>query len=188
MSKKYIVIPAWLLIALATGLWAWRYFDRDNHPIPTRGGEAFNKAAPSTASYLQHDPEWANETIGGSRETLGQAGDAVCCIAMALDYHGIKLSPADLNNRLKGSHGYDRHGRVKWEALSGITDGLIIVDHPRNPSFENIDTALANSELVIARVLLPGPLNHWVLIVGKENTEYLVRDPLDDHRGLKKLS
>ena len=40
------------------------------------------------------------------------------------------------------------------------------------------DEALRKGQPVIAKVMLRNVIQHWVLIVGKRGTEYLVRDPL----------
>jgi hypothetical protein len=57
-----------------------------------------------------------------------------------------------------------------------------------NPSFQRIDAALKNNQPVIAKVFIDRTIPHWVLLVGKEKTEYFIRDPLGDGKSLRQLS
>ena len=51
-----------------------------------------------------------------------------------------------------------------------------------------IDTALQWGQPVIAKIRLYGIFPHWVLIVGKNGADYLVKDPLGDGKSLSKLA
>lgn len=138
--------------------------------------------------YLQTDPQWAAETIGGSGEPLRWVGCTICCLSMALAHHGVIEDPAGLNRKLKEADGYTYRGWVKWDALRRITADRVRVMLPQNPSYRDIDAALAEGNPVLVKVLLRSGVQHWVLIVGRDQKEYLIKDPLGDGRSLQALS
>ena len=143
---------------------------------------------PITPIYLQNDPRWKNDRIGGSQQTLGAVGCTICCVSMALAHYGIDLPPPQLNELLKANNGYTSQGWLKWQTVSQLTYSQIdfmIVDQPQTAL---IDAALHLSQPVIAKILLYGIFPHWVLIVGKNGPDYLVKDPLGDGKSLTRLS
>ena len=46
------------------------------------------------------------------------------------------------------------------------------------PSHAGLDAALKRGAHPVVKFVLPHGVPHWVVIVGKEGTEYLARDPL----------
>lgn len=145
--------------------------------IPPRGGETLTLAAIPTPNYLQTDPRWAEDTLGGTREKFANVGCTVCCLAMALDAHGVKVTPKALNDFLKKNGGFTERGWLKWESVPKFSQGKVVMGYIRNPSFQRIDAALKSNQPVIAKVLIDRAVAHWVLIVGKEKKEYLIHDP-----------
>jgi hypothetical protein len=107
---------------------------------------------------------------------------------MALSDLGVKLPPDELNRRLKQADGFTHRGWLIWNAVSVVTDGRVAVDVPARPTHAAIDEALSNRRPVLARLLLRGNVVHWVLIVGKDGQEYLVKDPTGRGRSLDRLS
>lgn len=138
--------------------------------------------------YRQNDPQWADDTIGGSHEPLALVGCTVSAVSMALAHYGIDLSPKKLNARIKKLDGYTGQGWLKWNTVTDITDGTIVVRIPRHPAHNLIDEALLAQRPVIAKVLLDRTISHWVLIVGKTGQEYLIKDPLGPGDVIEKLS
>jgi len=162
---------------------AWRWWPRRrdvSRPVRVEGERPL--------IYRQRDPRWRDVPIGGSGESLGEVGCTVCCIAMALDHHGIAMTPGELNAKLKAHDGYTERGWVKWDAVSTVTGGAVRVQVPRTPSAQRIDSALAAGHLVIAKVLIWRVTQHWVLIVAKDGDDYAIKDPLGEGRSLEKLS
>jgi len=175
-----------LLAALA---WAWRGWRRGGPAIPARTeepGPTF--CLPVVPIYLQTDRRWAGERVGGSGETLRAVGCTVCCLSMALAQHGVDLRPGELNEKLRAADGYTQSGRVIWSAITAVTGGKVEADVPRHPTHARINAALDAGNPVIAKVRLAGGTAHWVLVVGREGREYLVKDPLGDGLDLDKLS
>ena len=176
-----------VLVILAVVL-AFVWYRRLN--APTSPGPSATEASDSPAGliYLQTDPRWRNDEIGGSGERLESVGCVVCCICMALEQRGVHLNPRQLNELLKVSDGYTKQGWVKWNTVSKVTGNKIAFQIPETPNPALIDSALKDGRQVIAKVLIGKSVPHWVLIVGKEGSEYLVKDPLGNGRTLEKLS
>jgi hypothetical protein len=189
-SKKttaLILIPLFLMLIVAL-IWN-QYFTSDSTTpqVTTSTAEtAFH--FPISPIYLQHDPRWKDDKIGGSEETLGEVGCFVAGVSMALAHYSIDLNPKQLNELLKAHDGYTEQGWVKWGTVSKITNHQIYFYVPNHPHLILIDAALKASEPVLAKIRLYGIIPHWVLIVGKEAEDYYVKDPLGDGQSLDKLS
>ncbi|MHC4388581.1 MAG: cysteine peptidase family C39 domain-containing protein [Planctomycetota bacterium] len=138
--------------------------------------------------YLQTDPRWADDRIGGSGEKMSAVGCTVCCICMALEHCGFEVDPGHLNELLKANNGYTRRGWVKWYTLSKLTANKISIELPAKPSFDLIDSTLRDGHTVIAKIFIRQKIPHWVLIVEKDGDEYLIKDPLGNGKTLEKLS
>ena len=157
--------------------------------ITGAGGEAFpDSPIIETPVYRQHDRAWEGERIGGTGETLGRVGCTVCCLAMGLGHFGIQQTPKELNERLKANNGFSLRGWLRWEAVSRLTDGKVYVDFRAPLKHETIDAALKAGQPVLAKVFINRVITHWVLVVGKEGTEYLIEDPLGSGQKPTRLS
>jgi hypothetical protein len=141
-------------------------------------------ALSSKTHYLQRDPRWAAEPIGGSGRPLGNVGCALCCLSMALSQYGIELTPAELNRELKQIDAFTSSGWVFWPAIESVTDGRARVEILHDPSHRDIEDALAIGQPVIVKVAPPNMIQHWVLLVGREGREFLMKDPLDEKKTL----
>jgi len=147
--------------------------------IACRGGEAFQHfPVIETPAYLQRDKAWAEDRIGGTGESFGRVGCTVCCLAMGLAHFGIQKTPGELNEWLKTHEGYSPRGWLRWESVPKLTGGKVHVDFRAPLKHETIDAALKARQPVLAKVFINRVITHWVLIVGKEGVEYVVRDPL----------
>ncbi len=152
---------------------------------PTNSKRATLKTAPF---FLQTDPRWASEKVGGSGESLGAVGCTLCCLSMALAEHGIDLNPSHLNAALKDKNGYTFRGWIKWGAIETITKGTVKVNVLKHPTYNAIDSALANGNPCMVKVLLSSGAQHWVLIVGRDGADYLIKDPLGDGKNTEPLA
>lgn len=174
------------LVAVRTGR---RYLSPPAIGIPASGGVPMNltNSLPEPY-YLQTDPAWANDTVGGSGESLSAVGCTVCSLGMAFAQLGLPVDPKTLNARLKAGGGYTRRGWLVWETVRPVSGGTFDVDVPDRPSHERIDASLRAGLPVIAKVRLWESIPHWILIVGKDSEDYLVKNPLDDQRRIQTLS
>jgi hypothetical protein len=184
--------PRWLaVVILAVGVLGagayWYLRGKNSPPIAANGGAAFtNFAAIPTPHYLQHDPQWKDETIG-SGETLAKVGCTVSSLAMALEHYGISFTPQTLNAALKANGGYTPRGWLLWSAVTKVTSGRIFVRIPEKPTHKDIDSALRAGQPVLVKVFIKHVIPHWVLVAGKEGTQYLMRDPLNEAKTLTPL-
>jgi hypothetical protein len=185
--KRFLLLFALSLFVLAAGAF-WYLRGRNSPPIAATGGRSFsNFAAIETPFYLQRDEQWKNETIG-SGETLAKVGCTVSSLAMALEHYGVPFTPKTLNDALKRNDGYTRRGWLQWNAVSRVSGGKVSVRVLSRPTHGELDTALEARHPVLVKVFINRVIPHWVLVVGKEGAEYLMRDPLDDGKNLKRLS
>jgi hypothetical protein len=176
-------------VFVVLGAAAFRYVrGRNSPPIPAAGGAPFtNFSTIKTPHYLQRDPRWESDTIGGG-ETLGKVGCTVSSLAMALEYYGLSFTPQTLNAALKAHGGYTQRGWLLWSAVAKVTDGKVQVRVLANPTHDDIDSALRAGEPVLAKIFINRVIPHWVLVAGKDGTEYLMRDPLNDTMTLTPLA
>jgi hypothetical protein len=191
-QKKYTLLAITLslvLLCAAAALFWYLKKPQQVQSIAAAGGasEATYQLSES-AFFLQTDARWSNDEIGGSRESMGAVGCAICSVSMALAHHGIEMTPGQLNEKLKTKAGYTERGWLKWSTIAELTGRRIRIEIPEHLTHEAIDKALQAKQPVIAKVLLNRFITHWVLIVGKSGYEYLIKDPLGDGRTLEKLS
>lgn len=138
--------------------------------------------------YLQNDPLWASDTIGGSRETLSQVGCTISSVAMAASCLDYEISPKELNARLIQNNGYTARGWIIWSKVTEATDGNIQVKMVPHVSYSEIDSAIGQGQIPIVKFHLSNGVPHWAPIVGKNGTEYLIRDPFDQSKQVVPLS
>lgn len=125
--------------------------------------------------------------IGGSGEPLSAVGCAVCCVSMAFAQAGVDLDPKRLNAELRKRGGYTSKGWLKWEVAAALASNGLAFDIPERPTHAAIDDAVSAGRPVLARILLWDAVPHWVLVVGREQGEYLVKNPLCKDRKIQRL-
>jgi len=186
-KKRFLLLVAGFAVLAFCGLLFVR--GRNSAPIGATGGAPFqNFTAIKTPFYLQRDVRWKDETIGGTGESLNKVGCTVSSLAMALDSYGFHVTPSDLNAWFKTNNGYTWSGWLKWNGVKTMTGGKVVVRILSKPTHRDIDDALEHREPVMVKVLIRGVVPHWVLIVGKQEREYLIRDPLGDGKTMEPLS
>lgn len=149
--------------------------------IEAIGGEYLHVRLPDVPhTFCQTDPRWAEVELGTSGCKLGSHGCLVCSTAMATTSLGVRFSPSELNERLKQHDGFQPQGWLIWNAVSRVTEGKLTADYHTRPRHEWIDSALKSGAFPVIAYPLPNGARHWVLVVGKEGLDYLVRDPLTD--------
>ena len=184
----------WLaFLALAALLFSSGCARRDPTPgacnLPARTKEPVPRFAHTSGVYYrQRDKRWAAEPIGGSGKPLAAVGCTICCLSMALNQQGIDLKPAELNRELKKVNGFTSKGWLYWPAIAAITGGKVEAKILWHPTLSEIERALAAGDPVIVKVAPPPMIQHWVLLVGREGREFLMKDPLDHTQTVKPLS
>lgn len=136
--------------------------------------------------FLQTDPKWASLKLGTSNYTLAQQGCTITDVAMVLNYLGYKTNPQILNQQLTENSAYTENGNLLWFKLEDLYP--VKYKHRRVFSSKTIENSLRSEILPIVRVkLAEGELEHWVLIVGADGEDFLVMDPLNKNKTVKKL-
>jgi hypothetical protein len=189
INKNYALGLVVCILLAATAVW-WVYL-RPGGSGPTASSGGVELEIPSTsggAYYLQGDPRWANDSIGGSGESLGAVGCTICSVATAASDLGYAIDPKELNARLIRQGGYTDRGWLIWGKISAATEGAIFVEVCDSPSREGIDACLQSGGIPIVKIFLPGGAPHWVAVVGKSGREYMVKDPLSAGKKVRKLS
>jgi hypothetical protein len=190
VGKKSYLVAGLLAIVLLAGV-AWyglRSRDAPEPPIASSGGsESLDRSIEGVPYWLQNDPRWGSETIGGSDESMAAAGCTVTCAAMALAYLGHQTTPLDLCRELKARDGFTSQGYLVWDRVAALTNGAARVTFPPL-THATLDEAIREGQPVIAKVMLGERVPHWVLIVGKRGSEYLAIDPLNTDRETIRLS
>ena len=128
------------------------------------------------------------EPIGGSSKPLGTVGCTVCCLSMALAQHGIDLTPSELNRALKKADGFTAKGWLFWPAIAQVTGGRARAEILWRPTLRQIEEELAAGNPVVVKIAPPPMIQHWVLLVGRDGRDFLVKDPLDGPARTKVLS
>lgn len=189
--KRSILISVGILacVILATAAFLLlRPSQSQSSPIAARGGSGnLGVAIRGIPYYLQNDPQWAAEPIGGSNEQMAAVGCTVSALAMGLTAVGHPVDPLTLSRELKQHGGFTANGFVIWGAVGEITNGRVKVELPAL-SHEAIDAELSKNRPVIVKILLQDRIQHWVLVVGKQDTDYLIMDPLNGEKSLMRLS
>jgi hypothetical protein len=149
-----------------------------NAAIPSTGGQFFaSRVEIPVPAFAQDDPRWANVRIGPSTDTLGDEGCAVTSAAMVAAFYGIKTDPQELNAFLTRTGGFTDDGLIHWSRVPGIAPDHLELAYNGSPSYELIDSNLLAGNPVIVLFPLPHGGYHFVVIVGKQGWDYLIRDP-----------
>ena len=137
--------------------------------------------------YLQRDEYWKEIPIGNTSETIGAVGCTITSIASALTRFGYSYTPASLNSKLIELQGYTENGYVIWSKVAELTNNNIAIATV-DPSYARMDQELKAQRPLIVKVMLRGLVQHWVLVVAKQDSDYLAIDPLNERQELVKLS
>jgi Peptidase_C39 like family len=149
-----------------------------NGTIPSSGGQYFDRRVEiPVPAFAQDDPRWRGVRLGPSADTLGDEGCAVTSAAMVVAFYGIKTDPRQLNNFLTRAGGFSEDGLIHWNRVPAIAPAYLKLAYNGYASYELIDSNLLEKNPVIAIIRLPDGAYHFVVIVGKEGRNYLIRNP-----------
>lgn len=176
MRRRSALLMLTTLLSACQGLRNWF-----TPSIDALGGEYLHVRLPDPMrTFCQNDARWAEIELGTSGCKLGTHGCLICSTAMATTRLGFRLSPSELNERLKHQDGFQPQGWLIWSAVSRVTEGKLTAEYHQRPRYEWIDNALKAGAFPLIAFPLSNGARHWVLVVGKEGLDYLVRDPLTD--------
>ncbi len=140
---------------------------------------------------------WGEKFLGTSRIiTIHTHGCALTAAAMVLDYYNVRTNPGRLNEWLVDHNGFDDGWdddsgeylgkvRILWQVPAENLDEIASysrVDFRNTPADPDMIRTLLNEGIpVIAEVVRPGGIPHFVVIYGYKGEEFLIRDPLDEN-------
>ena len=160
------------------------------------GGREEQKSLKIEIPWFSQTEEWGDKFLGDSQSiTLRTHGCALCCTAMVFNSYGVRINPEKLNKTLLKSNAFEKGwnddtgeylGRVRliWEKAASAYDEVASFKR-YNFSDGPADLKLIRSYLdrgipVIAEVLRPRGIPHFVVIRGYEGDDFLIRDPLNE--------
>lgn len=183
MTARRIFSLFLLLLLLVTAWGGWWVADwMMRRPVAASGGLYFPaRTEIAVPQFFQADPRWGGEALAATSGTLGEEGCAVSSAAMTLAGYGIDVDPGRLNAFLTAlPGGYTPEGWIYWEKAAefdpAFTDRLL-PHYEDLPSYFLIDWNLIQGNPVIARLRYPSGVTHFVVICGKQGSDYLIRDP-----------
>jgi hypothetical protein len=189
MRRLWIFIIVLLLTVAGCAWWAAGWI-KTKPLLEPRGGLWFPRSVLyDVPHFAQNDRRWTSHRLGATSGTLGAEGCAVAAAAMVLASYGSAVDPGQLNAFLKTNGGYTDRGWLYWEKASEFPPVVAKHVYEDDASYFLIDWNLLRGNPVIVRLRYPDGITHFVVIVGKQGHEYLIRDPGPDFdRGLYKLS
>lgn len=169
-----------LLIFVFVATVAVYWMQRGSEPTaPTKRRAPYGRPIRIEAPvFKQADPKWAADALDGSRSTLRHGGCAVCSAAMMLAHFGLDTDPGRLNRFLSENGGYASGDLLVWDKLVEYSQGRIREVYRGPARTEILERNLAAGNPIMAKVLIRGKTQHWVLIVGTDGPEYLANDPI----------
>lgn len=174
MIRRYLkTMIFFALIIMIMVLWFWK------RPLSGVGGlPLLGRKEIAVVPFSQGDLRWAEDKLGWSEgDTLASAGCAVTSAAMVLASYGAIVTPKLLNQYLVEHDGYEGDSWIKWEIAAEYPPALARHQYEDLPSYGIIDCNLLCGNPVIARIRRATGKTHFVVIVGKQGFQYLIRDP-----------
>ena len=182
------LIGACILLLIGGIVAVYLCMEHKNKPGPESvasiGGESFNLRLNTPAYFGQRDPRWGQMKIGGSGETIAAVGCTLCSLSMGICSLGGETDPGRLNEKLIANSGYTDRGWLIWGAVEKSEPGMAVTVYGK-PSHAAIDKALRAGEVPLVKFWIGMGVPHWVAVVGKEGTEYLVLDPLEGDKAIR---
>jgi len=173
-----------ILLILFISYSVFKIFKHSRGRIPALsfGGQNLQVILADNYNWQQRDNRWQNEYLGEKEQagTIGKYGCTVSAIANAISNLGLEITPKQLNQKLTQKKGFNQRGYLVWSALDAATDGKMQAKVFSSPSRADVDHCLNEGQYPIIKYLIGGSVQHWVTIVGKQNGQYLIRDPLID--------
>ena len=135
--------------------------------------------------FNQLDSRWIDARLGFSdTSTIGDYGCGLTSLAMVYTYYGQRLTPSDLNGRLTQTGAFV-DDLMNWRnAAAAFGGGIQLATSPypvgrQYVSWSQIDSQLAGGNPVIVYVARPGQINHYVVLLEKRGSGYIMHDPVE---------
>ncbi len=145
--------------------------------------------------FSQQDKLWSDEKLGScNKHTIKSAGCAITSVTMILSYYNklININPQTLNDKLSEANyqGYFNGCDIKWYIPIQFTNNLKF----KWAYFNEFNIDRVHKELNKGNPIIVGfnkvpftNLQHWAVIVGYKDGEYIINDPWDNKKNSKTL-
>lgn len=136
----------------------------------------------SVPYYSQRNyPQPLGTNPPGSKYTIRDYGCVITCISMVINaYYSGRTDPLNLNNWLVSAGGFQNGGNYVWGKVRQFP-GTSIQEVPvEGEDISRIDSHLLSGHPVMVRLSnepIKGWPEHYVLITGKMNSNYIIKDP-----------
>ena len=174
-----------VVVLLAAAAAVGGFYEFGKRPLPPSGGCYFVRRVELPVDlFLQGDSKWGRDPLGNSVHNLGQVGCAMTSAAMVMRFYGVDTDPGRLNVYLRENGGYDEDNDLIWEGPPTLAPDRVRKVYEDLPSYYLMDSNLLHGNPVIVRLRLANGVTHFVVVMGKEGFDYLIRDP--SSAGLRK--
>src|SRR5437764_14915437 len=95
---------------------------------------------------------------------------------MVFKFYGIDVDPQQLNWFLTGVGGYTEQGWLCWDRAAWFAPDRVRHVYEDLPSYQLIDSNLADGNPVIICVRLPGSVTHFVVLDRKQGLDQQVQN------------
>ncbi len=146
-----------------------------------------NHSIQVSSYYRQNDPRWQDVEIGTSRRKMGSTGCLISSVSTAISQLRSPVTPEELNKMLTQVNGFQGADLI-WYKINEVFPE-IDYRYSRIFSREKIEKDLEEGLLPIVNVKYNKTgVTHWVLIVGADDGEFIICDPLGDGNSTRLLS
>jgi hypothetical protein len=127
--------------------------------------------------FAQNDPAWGANAYANSSRTIEQQGSELACLAMALHFQGVATDPGQLNTLLKADGDFDGAG-INWGPATRDASNRTLEFHAHRASdTQYLSQILSLGFPVIVQVSNLEEGDHYVLVIGEKNGQFLINDP-----------
>jgi len=176
MKKKFVLV---LIIIAAVFFIYKKWLPRDGEEGVFITPENLTYPAFSGKAFLQYDDKWKADHLGSSKYTMKSSGCLVSAIASMLTDSGIETDPGALNKIFSEKGVYTEQGDVIWNHIKKIYPHINI-HIAGSVNGKKISEFLAERKFPLVRVKVHKKgYQHWLLIVGVKNNEFMCLDSLD---------
>ena len=127
--------------------------------------------------FAQGDPAWATNIYANTGRTIQQQGSALACLAMALNFQAVATDPRLLNTVLRKDSDFVGSD-INWGPATRDASSSTLEFHAhRATDIQYLSQILSMGYPVIVRVSNSQGGDHYVLVIGEQNGQFLINDP-----------
>lgn len=155
--------------------------------VPATGGlpDTGDIASLPITPLSQQDPRWSKVKLGISSSTIGSMGCLLTSVTMDMNYFGKANTPITMNEMFIHNGGYQRGNLFVWGVINKLYSDITLHKYiTKIPApLEELESALRSGMPAIVQVdfnpYTTAMDQHWVVIIGKQGSSYMMIDPID---------